>query len=321
MRALSIMILAAAAAAAQTSSPILLVLNKADSSLALVDPATNQVVGRVSTGFQPHEVAVSADGRTAFVTNYGSGQQPGQSLSVIDLATRTEKRVDLGELRRPHGIFVSNGKVYFTAEGSRMIGRYDPASNKVDWTQPTNQDTTHMVILTREGNKAFTSNMGSDSIGIFTRGADDRWTATNVKVGASPEAIDISPDQKEVWTAHAGDGAVSVIDAATLKVETLARFNQRPNRLKFTPDGKRVLISDAGSGELVIVDALTRKETKRLKLGSVAEGIQITPDGARAYVALERDNQVAIVDLNTLTVAGRFSPGAGPDGLAWAARR
>jgi YVTN family beta-propeller protein len=79
-------------------APTLLVLNKAENSLALVDPATMQVVARVPTGEGPHEVVASADGRTAYVSNYGA-QQPGNTLSVIDLAARKEVRPEaLGPL-------------------------------------------------------------------------------------------------------------------------------------------------------------------------------------------------------------------------------
>jgi YVTN family beta-propeller protein len=316
------MSVANSAAAQSTPSPALLVLNKADAELAIVDPSNNRVIAKVGTGQQPHEVAVSEDGKFAFVTNYGSGQNPGNSLSVIDLTARTEKRVNLGNLNRPHGIAVSGGKVYFTAEGSRMIGRYDPATNRVDWTQSTNQETTHMVLLNRAGDKAFSSNMGSNSVNVYERGQGDGWSVTSIRVGAGPEAIDLSPDQREIWTAHSGDGGISVIDVASKKVvQTLGRLTQRPNRLKFTPDGKSVLISDSGNGDLVIVDAASRKEVKRIKVGSLAEGIQLVPDGSRAYVALERDNQVAVVDMKTLTLTTKFSTGMGPDGMAWAVRK
>lgn len=306
--------------AQSTPSPALLVLNKGDAALVIVDPATNQVTARIPTGPQPHEVAVSEDGRLAFVANYGTGANPGTTISVIDLTSRTGRQVSLGALRRPHGIWVAGGKVYFTAEDSRVIGRYDPATDRVDATYPTNQDRTHMVLLSRDGRRMFTANIASNTVDIFERNGND-FHLTIVDVGPGPEAIDLSPDGRQIWTAHSGDGGVSIIDVASKKVTaTLPRLNQRPNRLKFTPDGKHVLISDSGNGELVVVDAATHQEVKRLKLGSIAEGIQMVPDGSRAYVALERDNQVAIVDLKTFTVTGRFSPGAGPDGMAWVAR-
>lgn len=309
-------------AAAETPSPALLVLNKEDSTLAIVDLGMAKVVARIPTGEGPHEVAVSSDGKLAFVGNYGSGQNPGRTLSVIDLVGQKERRVDLGPLRRPHGVAFADGKAYFTAEVNKLIGRYDPASNQVDWLLGTGQNTTHMVLLSKDLSRIFTANIGGDSICIIERGANPmNWNETVVAVGKGPEAIDLSPDGKEIWTAHSRDGGVSIIDIAAKKVTaTFDIHTKRSNRLKFTNDGKRVFISDLDGGELVVLDAATRKEIKRMKLGRAPEGILIAPDGARAYVAVSGDNYVAVIDVNTLESTGRIATGNGPDGMAWAQR-
>jgi YVTN family beta-propeller protein len=310
-------------AGAQAPSPTLLVLNKQENSLAIVDPATRKVSGRVATGAGPHEVAASADGRLAFVANYGE-RDPGSTISVIDIATRKElHRVDLGALRRPHGIAFGEGKVYFTAEANKVIARYDPANDRTDWVLGTGQSGTHMLVLSKDLSMIFTANIGSNSISAIERApSSPDWNVIAIPVGKGPEGIDLSPDGKELWTAHSRDGGVSVIDVATKKVtQTFDVHTKRSNRLKFTPDGKLVLISDLEGGELVVLDAASRKETKRLTLGRSPEGILITPDGSRAYVAVAGDNKVAVIDLKTLQVADRISTGSGPDGMAWAEHR
>jgi YVTN family beta-propeller protein len=319
--AAAVLSLTAGVAAAQT--PALIVLNKEDAALVIVDPASNKIVGRVPTGEGPHEVAVSSDGKLAFVGNYGTGPSPGHTISVIDLAARKElHRFDVAPLQRPHGMFFADGKVYFTAETNRLVARYDPAANRIDWLMGTGQSSTHMVLATKDLSKVITANIGSDSITILERGANPlAWNATSIAVGKGPEGIDLSPDEKEIWTAHSRDGGVSIVDVAGKKVvQTLSLQTKRSNRLKFTPDGKLVLVSDIDSGELVVVDAPGRKEIKRLKLGTSPEGILIPPDGGRAYVAVTGDNYVAIVDLNTLAESGRIQTGSGPDGMAWKSR-
>jgi YVTN family beta-propeller protein len=312
--------LACSAAAAQTPSGALIVLNKEEAALVIIDPSTKKVVGRVPTGEGPHEVAVSSDGKLAFVANYGA-QTPGQTISIIDLAARKElRRLDLGSLRRPHGIFFAgDGKVYFTAEVNRLIARYDPTAGQIDWLMGTGQTGTHMVLVNKDQTRIATANIGSDSITIMERGNNPlAWNQTVVPVGKGPEAIDLSPDEREIWTAHSRDGGVSIIDVATKKVaQTLNLQTKRSNRLKFTPDGKLVLVSDLDAGELVVLDAPGRKEIKRLKLGKNPEGILVAPDGAHAYVAVNGDNFISIVDLKTLSEVGRIEPGAGPDGMAW----
>lgn len=314
---------AAAAIAAETPSPALLVLNKADQAMAIVDPASGQVVARVGVGEGPHEVTVSADGKLAFVGNYGQ-QTPGRTISVIDLVAQKElRRVDLGPLRRPHGMFFAGGKVYFTAEANRLVARYDPMTNQIDWLFGTGQATTHMVIANPDVSRLFTSNIGSDSISAIERVSGPAgWTETVIPVGKGPEGIDWSPDGKEVWTATGGDGGVSIIDVETMKViQTLSVGSKRTNRLKFTPDGKLVLLSDSQGNELIVLDRATKKERARIAMGRSPEGIQMDPGGERAYVAQEGANDVAVIDLKTLTIAGHISPGKGPDGMAWAVRK
>lgn len=313
MKLLPIVLFAAALANAET----LLVLNKTDATLAIVDPSSNKVLGRVPTGEGPHEL--TTDGKLAFVGNYG-GQTPGSTISVIDLAAKKElHRVDLGPLRRPHGMFYKDGKVYFTAELNKLIGRYDPPSNQIDWLLGTGQNTTHMVMVSRDGSKIFTANIGSDSISIIERGANPQnWNETAVPVGQGPEGFDVSPDEKEIWAAQSRDGGVSIIDIAAKKViGTIRVGTKRSNRLKFTPDGTRVLISDLDAGEVVVLNRATRDEIKRIKLGKAPEGILMVPDGSRAYVAVNGDNYIAILNLKTLEVTGRLVTGGGPDGMAW----
>jgi len=312
-------VFASAAAHAQS----LLVLNK-EGSVAIIDPATQKVLGRAPTGDGPHEVVATTDGKLAVASNYGSGQMPGHTLSVIDIASRKEiHRVDLAPMLRPHGLFAVDGKVYFTAEGSKAIGRYDPAANRVDWLLGTGQDGTHMVALSKDRNTIFTSNIQSGTISIFDRvGAGDDWRGTIVPVGHGAEGFDLSPDGKQLWAANAGDGTVSIVDIAAKKVvQTFSVDAKRSNRLKFTPDGKRVLISDLTNGGLIVVDVATRKEIKRLTLGRSVAGILIVPDGSRAYVAATNDNYVSVVDLKNLEVTSRISTGTGPDGMDWIASR
>ena len=156
-------------AIAQNPSSFLLVLEKDDSSLAIVDPTSLKVVGRVAAGEDPHEV-VTDDGKFAYISNYGAFSTPLHTLSVVDLSARKAlPAVDLGALRAPHGLDLVNGKVYFTAEGSKAIGRYDPSSQQVDWVLGIGQNRTHMLVVAKDLGHIFTSNVNSDTISILDR--------------------------------------------------------------------------------------------------------------------------------------------------------
>src|SRR6476659_5961024 len=131
-----------------------------------------------------------------------------------------------------------------------------------------------MVLTTRDAKLLFTSNIASDSVSAIQQGADGAWTQTVIPVGKGPEGLDLSPNGRELWSAHSRDGGVSIIDVATKKVtHTIPLGTKRSNRIKLTPDGKFALVSDLESGDLVVVDAAARKEIKRIALGKMPEGI------------------------------------------------
>src|SRR6187399_279420 len=191
---------AALSAAPQAPASSLLILNKTDATLVIVDPATNQIRATIPTGDGPHEVVTSTDGKLAFVSNYG-GTTGGRTISVIDLAMRKElRRVDVSPLTRPHGLAFHAGKLYFSAEANQLVGRYDPVADKVDAQFQTGQATTHMVLISPDGRHMFTSNIRGNTVSIFDRGsAAGEWTnAGAVAVGRGPEGLDLSPDGKEL---------------------------------------------------------------------------------------------------------------------------
>ena len=317
------------AQAQSTPHPALVVLNKDANELAIVNPQSLQVVGRVPTGDIPHEVAVSDDGKLAVATNYGPGMK-GTTLTIIDLDAQKGRTFSLlnvvgsqgekyGDLIGPHGVQFFDGKFYFTAEGTHKIARYNPANDKVDLVVPIDQNRTHMLIVLKRVYVIFTSNVNSNSVtAVWPNRDGGDWNHTTIPVGKGPEAIDASPDNTEVWVGNSGDGTVSIINPDAKKVtETSSVGAKHSNRLKFTPDGKFVYVSDMGTGDLVVVDAKSRKVVNRVKLGSSAEGILMQPDGSRIYVAVSGDNKVVIVDPHTQAVINSIATGKDPDGMAW----
>ena len=324
---------------AQTPSPALLILEKSDNTLAIVDPASLKIVGRVLAGPDPHEVESSADGKLAYISNYGGSDSSLHTISVVDLtAQKPLPPIDLGALHSPHGLAFAGGKLYFTAETNKVVGRYDPATQSIDWLIGTGQDRTHMVVVSATLDRVFSSNVSSGTISVIEQvsaplpgfgpppGAPRKtWRVTNVPAGHGSEGFDLSSNSTEIWAANAQDGTVTVIDVATKKPTQTFPIPVRGNRLKFTPDGKRVLVSGSPSGSsaanLVILEAVSHKEVRTFDFGGGSAGILIVPDGSRAFIAVSAKDKVAVVNLRTLEIDGYIATGKGPDGLAWAARK
>jgi YVTN family beta-propeller protein len=294
----------------------LLALSKADHTLAIVDPVSLKVLAKMPVGADPHEVIASTDGKMAYVSNTGGGRF--HVLNVIDLvAQKTIDSIDTSPLMGPHGLAFANGKLWFTAEGSKAVGRYDPAIKKVDWAMGTGQNRTHMVEVTKDGQHVYTTDTDGGIVSLFNKVNMD-WVQTVVSTAKGVEGFDISPDGKEIWAVAAGNGSVYIIDTASKTViKTLDAKAVGANRLRITYDGKLALISSLRTGELVIYDVKARKELKRLKVGTGAAGLLIDVDNTRAFVACSPDNYVAVVNLKTFEVTSHIDVGGRPDGLAW----
>jgi YVTN family beta-propeller protein len=317
---------------AQTASrKSLLALSKKDHTLAVLDPVTLKVMARIPVGIDPHEVIASSDGKTAYVAIYGGGSF--HELNVIDLVTQKPLlNIDTRPLYGPHDVAFVNGKIWFTAEGSKAIARYDPATSKLDWSMGTGQDRTHMIYVNPDATKIYTTNISSGTVSILEQklitpgqnapaGAKPRedWMHTVVPTAVGSEGFDVLPGGSELWTASSDDGTISIIDLETKKFAK--RIDAKvfgANRLKFTPDGKMAFISSLRNGELIVYDTKSHTEIKRLKLGRGAAGILMDPDGSRAFVACSADNYIAVIDLKTLEVTSQLDVGGVPDGLAWA---
>ncbi len=341
--------------AESTPSKALLVLSKGNHTLSIVDPVSLKVIASMPSGPDPHEVVATDDGTLAFISNYGGGAY--HTITVVDLIQqKTTGTIDLGPLNGPHGLDFAGGKVYFTAEGAKVIGRIDPVSQKIEWVMGTGQDRTHMVWVSRDLKTIVTSNVSSATMTILEQvtrrmgpppggggpppgmgpgpggpppggpppgggGMRTDWEETVVGVGHGAEGFDVSPDEKQLWAANAQDGTVSVLDLPSKKVvATLSVDVKSANRLKFTPDGKHVLVSTLGGPDLTVLDAASRAVVKRIKIGHGAAGLQMAPDGKLAYVACTPDSYVTIIDLHKLEVAGHLDGGKEPDGLAWVER-
>ncbi|MEM9064493.1 MAG: YncE family protein [Planctomycetota bacterium] len=318
-------------ASSDSNSGTLIVLNKDGASASLFDRSTGDEVARLDVGEGPHEVAVSPDGNTAVVCNYGQ-DTPGNTLSVMDIPTqRVVRTIPLGRHTRPHGIvYMGDERVTVTAEGSRRLLVVNVTSGIIEAAIGTEQETSHMVATTPDASRAFVANIRSGTVSAID--LTERELIEIIETGAGAEGVDVSPDGAEVWISNRAADTVTILDAQTL--EELAEFHAPsfPIRVKFTPDGERVLVSCARSGDVAVYDAATREELGRVSMfgqgvetgrsiiggsGPLPIGILIPPDGKYAYIANTNADTVTVIDLDTLEIASRFDAGPEPDGMAW----
>jgi YVTN family beta-propeller protein len=325
-------VLVACVLAAQPDT--LVVLNKSEFRVALIDPATGNILARLPTGHGPHEVAVSPDGRTAYVSNFGpfshypagdqTHTQPGNTITVIDLVSRAVKTTwDLGTHMSPHGLLVSHdGKnIWVTTETPQSLLELDAATGKILHAWPTTQQRTHMIVITPDEKKFYATNTISGSVSVIDRAAG---TVKVLPTGPGSEGITISPDGREVWVGIRAGDKVAVISTATDEiVATFESGGKGPSRVRFTPGGKEVWVSNSSSNQMAVFDASDRKMLATLEMPKGPSGMVFSADGRRLFVADMRENEVTVIDVSARKVASRIPMGndSEPDGMAWAANR
>ena len=314
----------------------LLVVNKSEDTLSILDLASGSTIAVLPTGNGPHEVAVSPDGATAVVSNYGPNKQPGNSLTVIDVADATlVETIDLGEYRRPHGLawLPDNRRILVTAEDSRAVLLVDVERGAVELAIEIGAAVSHMVAVSPSGRHAYVSNIGSGSISVID--IDAGRVQTTVAAGAGTEGIAVSPDGSQLWATNREAGTVTVLDLETLKVEATLAAIGFPTRVMLSPDGKEALVSRAtasrveffdtknleSKGEVIMPREFSLSNGRWLGGGfgyrTLPIGILYHPDGRTAYVANAYGGFIAVIDIESRRVTATLQAGMEPDGMAY----
>lgn len=310
---------ASATATSQVSglTGTLIVTNKSPSTATIIDVASGQALATLPTGNNPHEIVLSKDGRTAVITDYGTGNTP--TLTVIDVPSRQVTRtISLGQYTRPHGIawLPGDSLVAVTSEATQHVVIVHVASGAIRKAIPTQKAGSHMVAVTADGTRGWTGDMGSHTVtelNLVTGTSVRSITVPNV-----PEAINVTPDGSEVWVGSNATGKVSVVNTATGAVTTAAEGVSWPYRVLFTPDLKTVVLPDMRNHDVRFVDRVTHNELSRLSFpGAGPQGVIMTPDGRYLIESLSTQSRLVVIDMTTRTVAGYIPAGATPDGVAY----
>ena len=304
------------------ANDVLVVVNKDANTVSIISVETGATLATLPTGGGSHEAAASDDGKLAVITDYTGGN----SLTVVDLATRTVARtIDMREYPRPHGIVFlpDNRRVAVSSEASANVVVVDVVGGRIEVARPTRADVSHMVVVARDGRRAFTADIRS---GTMTAVDLVSGEPRSLPVSTQTEAIGVSPEADQVWVGSNDKGTVTVISPSQWKAVDTLDVGGQPYRIVFSPDGRRVLVSTPMSDEVWLFDAATRKELGRVKTPSSSGtpgqpfGIAWSPDGKRAFVTLRGAAQVAVLDTEKMSLLKHFTAGPGADGIAFARR-
>jgi DNA-binding beta-propeller fold protein YncE len=310
------------------------VSNMNDNTATLLDARTLTTLLTVPTGRAPHEVAISHDGRWALVSNYGTRDAPGNTITVIDVDARSVARtIELSDVRRPHGMVFLPGDtiVAVTAEMNRAVLLVDFRTGKTLRALPANGRAPHIVGSSSDGRRLVAGNIGEGSIAVLSPMSTD--TTKTLKVGRQPEGVAITPDGMRAWAGSNQDSIVVVVSLDRGQpIDTIRGFGL-PYRLAISPDGRSVVITDPVKATIRVFDEPTRRQrwsisipadslmaTAEVKGSASPEGVTISRDSRWAYVTLQGRNRVIAIDLERGRIAAWGVTGAWSDGIGFSPR-
>ncbi len=323
----SLLILAHFTTLIHAQQPRLLVAEKGQQSLAIVDPGAGKVLASVPEGgVTGHEVIASPDGRLAYVPIYGNSGvgkpgTDGATIAVIDIAAqRVVDTFTFPHPVRPHCPLFGpkDGLLYVTTELDQSVTLIDPKRLKIVGAIPTGQPQSHMLALSHDGRRGYTANVGPGTVSVLDIAA--RKVLKVIPISGNTQRIAISADDRWVFTADQTKPELAVIDTGTDQVARRIPLEGVAYGTAATPDGRWLLVTLPDQNKIAVVDLKTMQVARWVGVGAYPQEEVVRPDGKAAYVSCETSNQVAEIDLATWKVTRLIATGKATDGLAWAGR-
>jgi DNA-binding beta-propeller fold protein YncE len=303
----------------------LIVANKGDHTVGLIDPASGKQIAVIDAGgITPHELIASPDGKLAFAPIYGNSGvgkpgTDGSTMAVVDLKTRkVVGHVDFGKGVRPHCPIFNprTGMLYVTTELEQAITVIDPKTLKITGLIPTGQNESHMLVISHDGRRGYTANVGPGTVSVLDLEAGK--TLAVIPISGNTQRISITPDDKTVFTADQTKPRLAAIDTATNKVKSWINLPAPGYGTAVTSDGKWLVVAVPAVNQVAIIDLGSMQVTANIDVPAAPQEVLIAPDGKSAYVSCDKSAKVAEIDLTALKVSRIIDAGKAVDGLAWA---
>jgi YVTN family beta-propeller protein len=320
-----------------TDKGTLVVVNQVDHTVSLVEPEIRRKFATVAVGVNGHEAAVSSDGRFVYVPIYGNSGvgKPGTDGSTIDVVDTGERRlaatIDLGKPVRPHAArFGPGGFLYVSSELDNTLKIVDVAAQKVVGEIPTAQPQSHMLVISPDGRRAYTANVGAGNISVLD--IPGRKVLSVIPVAKTIQRISISTDGRRLFTHDQNESRLAMIDLAKVAenpdgvamkpedAQPAIRWVPLPDvayASATTPDGKWLLVACPKKHLLLAIDLATLSFTKTFELPGSPSEILVRPDGSEAFMSCMDSGKIAVVDLRNWQLQDPIVMTRGVDGLAW----
>jgi YVTN family beta-propeller protein len=282
--------------------------------------ADGKRIAGVPVGKHPHEIVMSPDGRTLYVSDNGilwmtEAGEGGNTISIIDAASMKKTGViDLGKFRRPHGMDIDRktGRMAVTIENPDGLLLIDPVKKQVLRQFDVKGSDPHMVLFSRDGQTAYVSNTATSTLAAVNVSSGG---VTLIPTDTRPQGAALSHDGKTLYLTNSDGNSISIIDTATNKRTGSISTAKGPGRVAVTPDGA-TLVYNCQAGEAVgFADIRARKQTGVIALGGKPLSLTMSKDGRFAYAGVQDQDKVFVISVGERKVVKAIATpkGSGPD--------
>ena len=313
-----------------TGTTGLFVVCKTAGFVEFYDPATLTRTDEIKLPDFPHEVVLSPDRATAYVSIYGNGQvgtntRPGTQIAVIDLARRKLTGfIEMAPFLAPHGMsFDRAGQLWATAETSNAVVVIDPVRGAIVGAVQVGSQRTHFIAMTPDGAKLYAPHRQLKMVSVID-------VATRTEIKRIPnfryecQGVCVAPDGNRVYQASSARPEITIIDphsdevAGSVMVDGLGGdFPPQLTRLKVSPDNRWLVVSYNVSRRAAVLDTQDLNRQFLFELDKGPMGIAFQDAGRRALVTNHDAGSVAIIDLEAMKPVGQFATHMGAEAMAF----
>jgi YVTN family beta-propeller protein len=322
-----------------TGDAVFVVIGGSAGSIAVIDPATNELAGRIQLEHAeyPHHVYLSEDNTQLLLAipgvdlsgghggeddgghgggGHGGGTPVAHSVLVLDSrdgTTQVARR--LAEMNH-NAIFSPDGQEVWTSQmsspGSVLV--LDASTLETKTTIPVG-DAPAEVTFSPDGSHAFVANTGSDSVSVIDVGS--KTVVETIQVGDTPVGAWPGRDGVMYVDNEAGK-SLTAIDATTLDVVRTYELGFTPAMAAVPPAREEQLwVTDTDGGRVVIYSVADGTVLDEIATGAGAHAIAFSDDGQTAYVTNQLEAAVSVIDVADPSVVTTIPVGAKPNGIVF----
>jgi YVTN family beta-propeller protein len=216
--------------------------------LVVVDLTEGKVAAEIPVGVSPYDVAISPDGGTAYVTNFG-GSHP-RAGQASQKSVGTDVLVDSRDI-----------------PNSGTVSKVDLNTRKATGEIATGLHPTQ-IVRTARGDRYFVADANSDTVSVID--ADKNAVVESISVrpdpklpfGSIPNGLTLSADEKTLYVANAGNDAVAVIGLGGEKSELRGFIPVGWYPSGVACSGEKVFIANCKSGSITSLPMPTADQLK-----------------------------------------------------------